>query len=397
MISNAFIQLFVVLFLLWLCALCALIWRHRVRLLRLWREPVLTEQPVFILESDDWGAGPPAQSDALDRMVALLQGFTNKQGVCPLVTLAVVLKVAACGENGRDDISLSDDEMEAIRKSIQSGVDKKIFFTQLHGMYHYWPATVSAWEDGDASRKAWRQSRPYAKTESLPAYLQSRWTNVLTLPSCEHADDAVEYAVKEETGLFETVFSKKPTVVVPPTFQWTETVEQAWTRHGVGTVVTPGRRYTMRDRDGRLVEDKTYPIYNGLKTMDDLVYLVRDVYFEPARGHRAADVINDVIRRYMLRRPALVEMHRDNFLDALDLSLDKLTELMQKILTKYPDVRFVSTERLSQSIRNNDPVFIETRWHVRFMYFMLRLRADFSLRHITKLSGLSVRLRLSST
>lgn len=380
---------------LWISILFVLVWHYRVRLLRLWREPVLTEYPVFILESDDWGAGPTAQSDALARMAKILSGFANHQGVCPLVTLAVVLKVAASDERGQGEISLSDDEMLAIREGIQSGVDKNVFFTQLHGMYHYWPATVKAWEASDVSHTSWRNAGPYARTESLPAHLQSRWTDALTLPSCAHDDTAVAQAVKDETQLFAHIFDKKPTVVVPPTFQWTDTVERAWVRQGIDTLITPGRRYTARDRDGRLVEEKENPIYNGVSTRGELVYLVRDVYFEPARGHQVVDVVSAVAQRYTLRRPALVEMHRDNFLDALDTSLEKLTALMQELIKRYPKVRFVTTERLSQSIRHNDPAFIDTRWHIRVLYFILRLRADYSLRYISKLSGLSIKLRAS--
>lgn len=365
--------------------------------MRLWREPVLTEQPVFILESDDWGAGPIEQADILARIMALLSEFSNEQGEYPVVTLAVILKVALCGYGDDEDISLQDDAMKCIKDSIQEGVDKKIFSIQLHGLYHYWPATIEAWEEHDASRSAWRQNCRYARTELLPAYLQSRWTNVQTLPSCEHSEQDVTNAVMEEIDLYEMIFSNKPRVVVPPTFQWTETVERAWMKYGIDTIITPGCRYTLRDKDGKLIEEKQYPVYNGLKGTHDLVYLVRDVYFEPARGHLPEHVLDEVKRRHRLRRPALVEMHRDNFLDAPDASLVKLSELMRNLLTEYPGVRFISSESLAHSIRSNNPVFVETRWSIRFFYFIRRLHADFSLRHVAKLTGLSTNFGLSST
>ena len=41
-------------------------------LLARWREPVF-RYPILILESDDWGAGPLAQAEALACVSALLQ------------------------------------------------------------------------------------------------------------------------------------------------------------------------------------------------------------------------------------------------------------------------------------------------------------------------------------
>jgi len=44
-----------------------------------WREPVL-RQPVLVIESDDWGAGPLAQADALRRLAASLQRVRDGSG-----------------------------------------------------------------------------------------------------------------------------------------------------------------------------------------------------------------------------------------------------------------------------------------------------------------------------
>ena len=57
-----------------------------------WREPVL-RQPVLIIESDDWGAGPLAQADALNRLSALLQRVRDGSGRPAVMTLGVVLEV----------------------------------------------------------------------------------------------------------------------------------------------------------------------------------------------------------------------------------------------------------------------------------------------------------------
>jgi hypothetical protein len=56
----------------WLLLNAAIIAVYRRELWRLWREPVL-RLPVLVIESDDWGAGPLAQADALRAIATVLE------------------------------------------------------------------------------------------------------------------------------------------------------------------------------------------------------------------------------------------------------------------------------------------------------------------------------------
>src|SRR4051812_44009456 len=79
--------------LLWIGAgaiLAGYFWRDA--LMPLWREPVL-KRPVFVLESDDWGAGPLEQADQLRAIGTVLARHTDRDGRHPVMTLGVVLAV----------------------------------------------------------------------------------------------------------------------------------------------------------------------------------------------------------------------------------------------------------------------------------------------------------------
>jgi hypothetical protein len=213
-------------------------------------------------------------------------------------------------------------------------------------------------------------------TEALPSPLQSRWVDASVLPSRPLDRSAVEAAVADEVGLYRALFGSAPEVVVPPTFVWTEAVESAWAAAGVQVVVTPGRRLTCRDAEGRpACADKT--MRNGERGAGDLVYLVRDDYFEPALGHTPEQALAALRRKSALGRPCLLETHRSNFLVATGrdpaTALTALDDLYERALVDFPRLRFASCAELARAIRDADPAWIARDGRQRFTIWLQRI------------------------
>ena len=112
-----------------------------------WREPVL-RHPVLIVESDDWGAGPLSQADALTRLSGLLQRIRDRNGRPAVMTLGIVLEVpdgariAASHFTEYHALTLADERFEAVRMAMQAGIEAGVFAPQLHGQCHYWPPAL---------------------------------------------------------------------------------------------------------------------------------------------------------------------------------------------------------------------------------------------------------------
>ena len=49
--------------------------------------------PLLVVESDDWGAGPLAQAEALDKIASVLQAFHDSTGRLAVMTLGLVFEV----------------------------------------------------------------------------------------------------------------------------------------------------------------------------------------------------------------------------------------------------------------------------------------------------------------
>lgn len=363
-----------------------------------WREPVL-RHPVLIIESDDWGAGPLAQADALTRLAALLQRIRDSSGRPALMTLGVVLEVpdgdriAASNCTEYHALPLTDPRFDAVRAAIQSGIQAGVFAPQLHGQCHYWPpALLAAAQDNPAVRD-WLTAAEPAATEDLPSPLQSRWVDASSLPSHALSPDAIQQAAAAETAGYRVVFGSAPQVAVATTFVWNDTVEAAWAPAGVEAVITPGRRATCRNAAGQPgCVDVT--MLTGERSLAGQTYLVRDVYFEPALGHAPQRLADGLQARTRQGRACLVETHRFNFLQAPDASLATLETGLRAALASCPDLRFASPLELARAIRQRDPAWIETRLPLRLAAWRARLEEIPRFRRLSRLSGLALPLAL---
>jgi len=322
-----------------------------------WREPVL-RYPVLIIESDDWGPGPESHADALRRMIECLNSYRDSSGRAPVMTLGLTLSlpdstaIAAANFSTYHARLITDPAYANILAAIHSGIEIGVFAPQLHGMAHYWPATLLKAAASDPAVRTWINSGPGQETETLPSPLQSRWTEASTLPSRPHSVEEIETAVAEEVALYRSVFHAQPEVVVPPTFIWNRSVETAWAKNGVRCIVTPGRYCTRRNAEGQ-PDSGPITIHNGQHGTGGILYLVRDRYFEPERGHRAENALSALAEKTAQGRPCLLETHRFNFTGASQAdSLTQLGKLLQLALQKHPDLRFSSAAQLAEQYRS---------------------------------------------
>lgn len=378
----------------WLLAstvLLALLYRRALS--AAWREPVL-RAPVLIFESDDWGYGPPVQAECLDRLGDALSTFRDSTGRHPVATLGVVL-AGPDGERMREDecrvyhrVRLDDPRFGPVRKAILRGQSGGVFAPQLHGMEHFWPASLVRSAAREGRIHDWlAQSSPPA-TEELPPPLQSRWIDAAVLPSVPLPEREATAAASEETGAFADVFAMPAEVVVPSTFVWNEAVERAWIRAGISVIVTPGLRNDGRDADGRLIAGKVR-YYNGETSPEGAMYVVRDIYFEPALGHRHGEALAALRSKTRTARPALVEMHRFNFIGDAERArnaLDELRKLVQAALAAFPGLRFMSTAELAQQYRERSSL-VENRTTMRLHFLIRRLAEQSRLRKLAWATG----------
>lgn len=375
----------------WLTIMAVLLLVYRRELVRLWREPVF-RVPVLIIESDDWGAGPLVQADALQRIAEVLKRHRDAKGRQPVMCLALVLAVPDGPAIERDGVyqrvELDDPRFAPVLAALKAGVDDGVFALQLHGHEHYWPPALMA--HGDPAVQAWLRGAVPATTEQLPSHLQSRWVDARSLPSKSLSAAEIRDAVEAEVKAYARIVGEPPRVVVPPTFVWTRGVEAAWAAAGLTGVVTPGWRYPRRNAQG-LPDGDEGPITSGDR-VEGLCYLVRGDYFEPTRGRDAQYALTAFERAVMQGRPCILENHRDNFIQghvACENSLRELDALVAGALVRESALRFLSTIELERILREADPAWICAALKDRVPFLWARLRHSGRLWRLMRWCGLA--------
>jgi hypothetical protein len=357
----------------WLTLVAGLLFIWRKRLIALWREPAF-KAPILIIESDDWGAGPLTQAHALTEIAACLNRHRDVTGHPACMTLALILAIPKPQMAGK--VTLADAEQRPVLNAIRAGQAQGVFALQLHGMMHFWPDSVQKAAREQPEVHTWLNNP--ALTEQLPSHLQSRWTNAAELPSKPHTLAAIQAAVAAEVAMFKTLNGGAPTdwVVVPPTFIWNSQVEAAWASQGMDVVITPGRRLTCRDAAGKPgCQDKT--MLNGDRGAGNMIYLVRDDYFEPIFGHQPEHALAALARKTALGRPCLLETHRSNFLTEAggnpSAALAALNDLYTRALNNFPNLRFTTPAALGRAIKTQDANWIEQDPRYRFVFWLQRI------------------------
>jgi hypothetical protein len=385
-------MLFLVLVLWFITTGVVILLHDRHRVIASWREPVL-RRPVLIIESDDWGAGTLEQAHAIREIAGMLATFTDSDRRRPVMALGVVLatadgeKTIATGSYRRAIISRHTHG--ALLEAINNGIEAGVFSLQLHGMEHFWPPALMMASKTDHAVMAWLRGAPKSQTEDLPPPLQSRWVDASALPARRLSRTAVQQAAREEVDVFQKIFASVPFVAVPPTFIWNQDVENAWAAAGIGVIETPGARFESRDGKGRPAGRKG-PIYNGQSGENNIVYLVRDVYFEPSLGHTASQAFEAIRAKTRLGRPALFETHRFNFLGSGEKrkqSLAELEILLRMAVENYADLAFLSSEELAMVLKKRMPEWVDSHFQRRLHVCITRLGEIPRLRKLAWLTG----------
>ena len=385
----------------WLLAATLFIaWRHGSTMRELWSEPVL-RRPILIFESDDWGPGEPMHAQRLQRLADVLSKYKDSWGNHPAATLGMVLAIPdqrrIQEERGERyvPLTLADERFAKMREVIRQGLQKGVFAVQLHGMEHYWPPALMAAAKKDNTVAAWLKN-DFPRNEALPAALQSRWVDASVLPSKRLERSQIERAANDEVSVFSKLFGFGPAVVVPPTFVWSEDVERAWADKGVRVLVTPGRRFVGRDEHGKLIASGA-TIRNGMRDAGGLVYMVRDDYFEPAKGHRAERAWAALEIKTRCGRPTLLEMHRFNFVDdatAAERSYEEVARVVEGALQRFPNLVFISTEALAEAMASGQSELIEKGWRARMQAWCWRIRQEAPIWRTACITGLALPIKL---
>ncbi len=237
------------------------------------------------------------------------------------------------------------------------GIKNEIFHPQMHGREHL-------------NVKIWLRALQLGDEHTLLAFNHGFWGFVpdqLKLPGFYYQSafllndpEEIDYhrvVIKEGLDLFENLFGYRARYFVPPNGFFNNNLNK--------TLIENGIKYRSIAKIQRepLGNGKFKKSFHWLGQIGEsgITYITRNCFFEPSQPGK--DWINsclkDVDIAFQMNKPAIISTHRVNYIGSLNLAnrdtgLRSLKFLLHEITKKWPNVEFLTTDKLGSFITSEN-------------------------------------------
>ena len=351
-----------------------------------------TKRHLVVIESDDWGAIRMPSLDAYNQF--LKEGIRVDRDVyCRYDALATKEDLedlfdaltSVKDKNGNNAVLTADSVVanpdfkkikdsnfqmyhyEPFTKTLENssrhsgvfdlwkeGIERNIFRPQFHGREHLnikkWLDVLRKGED-QITRRAFDLGS-FGLTSTVNPTIKGNYMGAFD--SCLQEDiESYETIIKEGLDLFKRTFGYTSKSFIATTYTWSPSIESILYDNSVLYLQGLVSQHIPLD-DGQNFSYKKNN-YQGKQNSVGQYYLMRNCFFEPSHFRDCFDVIDECLHRINIAfrwgKAAVISSHRVNFIGNIDeLNRDKnlllFKELLNRIVQKWPDVEFVSSDRL---------------------------------------------------
>lgn len=355
-----------------------------------------TKRHIVIIESDDWGsirmsskeafdrmlkAGMPVDrshynlydslecNDDLEQMYETLSKFKDSTGRHPVITGVNVVANPDFEKIKTNNFSeyIYEPYTETCKRYSnhdrvydlwKEGIEKRLMVPIFHGREHlnaqFW---MRALRDKNKSTLVGFENEvtgmPGIKGEKLPDFQAAFQIDTI--------NDLVYQKEVLKTGLdlFEELYGYRSRYFVPTNGPFNNTLEKDLNEHGVKYINT-GKKQKEPLGNGQY---KINTRFIGDKNQYGQIYITRNCFFEPSSSGfekpANTDWINNCLKEieiaFRWRKPAVISSHRVNYIGYLhpenrERSLKQLSELLGKMLKRWPDIEFMTSPELGDLI-----------------------------------------------
>lgn len=237
------------------------------------------------------------------------------------------------------------------------GIEKGIFVPQFHGREHL---NVFSWLQSLRAGSPETLLAFEHQTFGLPADSFLKRKNLFM--SAFEFDSEEEFRqmpeiISDGTKIFEKLFGYKPMAFMAPCGIWSRKLEPSLRDAGVRIIQSGPAQY--EPFFGAPPNRYKKPIrYTGKKNELNQMFTVRNCKFETSSFEEkdwVASCLTDIRIAFSWRKPAIISTHRVNFIGGLvpenrDKGLGGLKKLLQEIVKGWPDVEFMTSAELGETI-----------------------------------------------
>lgn len=234
----------------------------------------------------------------------------------------------------------------------REGIEKKLIKPQFHGREHVnIPRWLQSLREADpAIRLAFDHSMFSIHAERKPVVV-NEWMDALNGDSEKELSDKMTI-VKQGLDLFNKIWGFRSKSFIAPCYVWDSALEPVLADNGVLYLQGVVTQLNPTNEPGYLYKIKYH--YQGERNKQGQRYLVRNAFFEPSTNP-SFDWVGDCLHRietaFRWHKPAIISTHRVNFIGFIreenrSSNLALFQQLLKKIIQRWPDVEFMTSDQL---------------------------------------------------
>jgi len=235
----------------------------------------------------------------------------------------------------------------------QEGIHNNIFKPQFHGREHL---NLKLFKE--KLEKKEHQLITAIRNRSYARIPPEDYSSISTSGAFEFWDfkenSAFDEIIVDGLNAFERVFGYRATHFNPPGGREHPVIHKVLKENGIKFIDNP---LIKKEHQGK-GSYKTVFNYTGKRNKHGLIYLVRNVVFEPTQNRRVnwiSYAMQQIEAAFRWNRPAIISSHRVNFCGHIDeenrkVGLQALKTLLKNITERWPEVEFMAANELGELI-----------------------------------------------
>lgn len=238
----------------------------------------------------------------------------------------------------------------------KEGMESKVFLPQLHGREHL---NVDRWmqmlqlNDPDTHLAFKNKVFGFPLKNKSPLF-----HNYMASFDLDNSNDVARQIqiVEDAAVLFEKIFGFKSETFIAPNYIWHDKIEQALAKAGVNQIQSG-----LIQIKPTLNKAKYKNVFHwmGESNAYNQRYAIRNNFFEPSLNPSfdwEAYCLKRIEIAFKWHKPAVICSHRLNYIGGIVAdnrgdNLKRLKRLLDKIVRTWPDVKFISSNTLSDYLR----------------------------------------------
>lgn len=351
-----------------------------------------TNRKIVVIESDDWGSirmpskktydycirkGYQAEKNIFSKYDSLaseedlvflfetLSLFRDKNGNYPVLTANTLTCNPDFEKIKKSNFEFYSNELitETFKKYPKhsqcwelwnEGIQNRLFHPQFHGREHL---NVSRFMNDLRNNN---EDAHFALNQQMPGIFPKNnvdaGNNYVVALEHYNENDLVEKGkiISDGLEIFQSLFNYSSNSFIATNYTWDDYLNNTLSSNGVKFL--QGSKFQLIPK-GKYNGFRKKINYIGKTNKANQTYLVRNVFFEPtlSKGNVIDSCIKQIDTAFKWKKPAIISSHRINYVGYIDpnnrdQSLVLLKRLLNEITKRWPEVEFMTSDQLGNTI-----------------------------------------------